>query len=158
MDGSLRWCVSSPFWHLDAVRGPSTPSFDDLVGAGEQRLRHGEAERVSGLQVDHQFELGRLLDRQIGRLGALEDLSDVNAGLAENSREARSIADQSARLSELTRDIDRRDGMARGQRRQSHYPAGEEWVGADEERVGMYLHELREGSIDLAIGPGLQNR
>src|SRR5436305_15316267 len=25
----------SPFWHSDAVRGPSTPSFDDLVGAGE---------------------------------------------------------------------------------------------------------------------------
>jgi hypothetical protein len=28
---------------------------------------------------------GRLLDRQIGRLGALEDLSGVNAGLAKGS-------------------------------------------------------------------------
>ena len=45
-------------------------------------MRHGEAERLGGLEVDDQLELGRLLDRQIGRLGALEDLSGVNAGLA----------------------------------------------------------------------------
>src|SRR5215470_5364300 len=25
-----------PFWHVDAARGPSTPSFDHLVGACEQ--------------------------------------------------------------------------------------------------------------------------
>ena len=31
-------------------------SFDYLVGAGEQRLRHGETERLRGFQVDHQLE------------------------------------------------------------------------------------------------------
>jgi hypothetical protein len=36
--------------------------FDHLVGAGEQRGWHLEAERVGGLEVDHQLELGRLLD------------------------------------------------------------------------------------------------
>jgi hypothetical protein len=52
-------------------------SFDDLVGALQQRLRHREAERFGGLQIDDQFKYGRLLDRQIGGFGTVEDLSDV---------------------------------------------------------------------------------
>ena len=47
--------------------------FDHLVGAGEQRRWHVEAERSGGRQIDDQFELARLHDRQVLRLGALED-------------------------------------------------------------------------------------
>jgi hypothetical protein len=35
---------------------------DHLVGDGEQRWRHVEAERICGLQVDDQLEFSRLLD------------------------------------------------------------------------------------------------
>src|SRR5947207_7749577 len=42
----------TPVWHLDVARGPSTPSFDHLVGAGEQAIGHREAKRLRGLEVD----------------------------------------------------------------------------------------------------------
>jgi len=96
------------------LAGASTraASFDDLVGADEDRWRHGEAECFGSFEIDDQLEPGRPLDRQIGRLGALEDLSDINSGLATGSREACSIADQAAGRDVFTILIDRRNGIA----------------------------------------------
>src|SRR5665213_1616556 len=71
--------------------GGSPDLFDDLVGAGEDRLRHGEAERLGGFKIDDQLELGRLLDRQIGWLFPLEDPSGVNTGLAKQPGDARPV-------------------------------------------------------------------
>ena len=47
---------------------------------GEHGRRHVEAERLGGLEVDHQLVLGRRLHRQIGRLRALEDAVDIAGG------------------------------------------------------------------------------
>jgi hypothetical protein len=41
------------------MREPAIGSFDDLVGAGEDRRRHGEAERLRDLEIDDQLEGGR---------------------------------------------------------------------------------------------------
>ena len=45
------------------------PSLDHLVCSQQEGLWHGQAEGLGGLEVDHQFELGRLLDRQIAWFG-----------------------------------------------------------------------------------------
>src|ERR1019366_4928963 len=50
---------------------------DHLVGAYQERLRDGETQRLSGFAVDEQFECRRWLDRQVTRLGALEDLVHI---------------------------------------------------------------------------------
>src|SRR3954469_9812943 len=90
--------------------------FNRLVGTGEKRLWHGQAERLGGLQIDHQLKLGRLLDWQIGRPLAVEDLSYVAAELVKRAAEARSIADQAAESGEVAKIIDRRNRMACRQR------------------------------------------
>jgi hypothetical protein len=53
---------------------------DHLVRPEQQRLRNREAERLRGLEIDHQLELRRLLDGEIGGLGALKDLVHVGGG------------------------------------------------------------------------------
>ena len=55
--------------------------FDHLIGASEQRWRHGETEHPGRLGVDHQLELGRLHHRQVRRLRALEYATGIDAHL-----------------------------------------------------------------------------
>jgi hypothetical protein len=43
--------------------------FDHLVGERGQFVWNGETKRAGGLEIDHELEPGRLLDRQVG--GAL---------------------------------------------------------------------------------------
>ena len=52
--------------------------FDHLVGGGEQRGRHSDAEDPCGLMVDDQLEPARLYDRQIDRLRALENAAPTH--------------------------------------------------------------------------------
>ena len=48
---------------------------DHLLGSGEQRLRHREADRLRSFAIDREDEFGRLLDRQLARPHTVEDLS-----------------------------------------------------------------------------------
>src|SRR5436190_23547069 len=50
--------------------------FDDFISRYQQVLWERNIESLSGLQIYHQLEFCRLLNREISGLGALENLGD----------------------------------------------------------------------------------
>src|SRR5262249_40494957 len=75
---------------------PPFRSLDHLVGDGEKPWWEAEAECPGGVEVDHELELARLYDRQVGRLLALENPASIDAGLALGLGKTRSVAHQTA--------------------------------------------------------------
>src|ERR1700730_3192550 len=100
--------VSLPCRYASPLSYPSSiESFDHLVGTREQRWRHLDAERLGGLEVDHQFVLGRRLHRKVGGLLALENAVDVAGGALELVDEISPIGDQAAFGDEEAFEVDR---------------------------------------------------
>src|SRR6516165_326811 len=64
---------------------------DHLVRGGLKRRRQREIERLHGLEVDHQLELGRLQHRQVGRPRTFENAPGIDAGLPIAIADARAI-------------------------------------------------------------------
>src|SRR5438128_7931587 len=55
-------------------------SSNHLIGLEEEHGRNREAESLSGLEVDHELELGGLLHGQVPRLGPLQNLVHIGGG------------------------------------------------------------------------------
>src|SRR5207245_5241188 len=75
--------------------------FEHVVGPQQECLLDREAERLGGLQVDDQLELRRLLDREVGRLGPLENLVSVDGGTPEAFGDVWRVGHEAAGLREL---------------------------------------------------------
>jgi hypothetical protein len=60
-------------------RDELAPSFNHLVGTGDERRRHVQTDRLGCLQVDDELELHRPQDGQVGRPLAFENAAGVNA-------------------------------------------------------------------------------
>src|SRR6516164_7755260 len=104
----IRCCFDqTAVWHSDAARGPSTPSLDHLIGAGDESPRDLEAEHLRGAEVEEQFDFRGLLDRQVGRLIAFEYPAGIHASRTERVRKIGSIAHQAASRCELASLVDR---------------------------------------------------
>src|SRR5437763_1986597 len=87
---------------------PHGESFDHFVGAGNQGCGQLEAERVRGLEVDDQLELGRLLDWQICGLRALEDLVHVSGAAPKEVGKIGPVRDEATGRGNVPETVDRR--------------------------------------------------
>ena len=76
-----------------------------LVCEGEQPVRHLEAERLGGPEIDHEVKFRGLLYRQVSRLLAFENAAGIDAGQAVRIGYARSVAHQATRHGELAQRI-----------------------------------------------------
>ena len=73
-----------------------TSLLDHLVGDREHARWNGKAERLGGLEIDDQLELGWLHDRQVGGLVPLENPAHLLADLPIEVRNAGTIAQEAA--------------------------------------------------------------
>src|SRR5262245_10978718 len=90
----------------DSCAAAKRTLFDHLVSSREQDPGHRETKRLCGLEVDHQFKLGRQLNRKIARLLTLQYASDIDAGTAISICVAGTIAHQPTGLRMLARCVD----------------------------------------------------
>src|SRR6266567_4772835 len=110
---SGRYPLLGPDFHrLDRTSLRLAHSLDHLVGAAEQRRRHGDAKRLSGLEIEDQFDFRGLLHRQVGGLLALENAPSVDADLAIGVRDASAVAHQTTGHGELRKLENRGHGVA----------------------------------------------
>src|SRR5437867_5754796 len=113
----LRWC---PDWSLD-----------DLVRPREHGWRDRQAEGLGSLEVKDQLELGRLLDGEVGGLGALENLVHEDGGAAEEIREVSAVTDESTSLGILLRSAGTRQAACEG-------AIGDPWVARKKGRAQQH--------------------
>src|SRR5215470_16871618 len=89
--------------------------FDDFVGGGEQRRRHGQAERLGRLDVDNQLELGGLLHRQVGGFLAFKNATGVAAEQTGGYTKCATVAHEAPGRSEGSGLVDSGYRVADGQ-------------------------------------------
>src|SRR5262249_54229242 len=76
-------------------------------GEREQRRRHRDSERLGGLEVNDQLELGRCLDWKIAWTFALENASDVARRPGVHVTHVYSVRDQTTAGGIVTEPVDR---------------------------------------------------
>ena len=120
---------------------------DYLIGQEQQGGGHGDSQRLGGREVDDQFEFGRLLHRQVGGLGTLQEAIHIVGRALPLVRLARPIAEEAASLHKLPCLIYGRQ-MAYG--RECCEPSDvlkEHRVSQDKECVRVRTGHHREGAV-----------
>src|SRR5262249_23632998 len=108
------------------------------------------------LEIDHQLELGRLLDRQVRGLRALEDAASVGAQLTIRVLEAGAVTHQATRVDKITALVDFGDRVLCRKRNKSVAAVVEERVGSNDHHICASLEILRENCIEFILTGGSQ--
>src|SRR5215831_6348428 len=90
-------------------------SFDHLVGHRKQRGWHGETKRLRRLEIDHQFEFGRLADRNLAWVRAFQDLTDNVSDVVTIDRDVGPIGHQPSGFDEQLKWVHRGQSAYLGQ-------------------------------------------
>src|SRR5436189_2369969 len=118
---SGRYSLLGPdFRRLDRTSLRLAHSLDHLVGAGEQRRRDFEAERLRGFKIEHQLELDRGLDRKLAWLLTFEDAVDVAGRAPIIIEHVISVGQEATGFCVQTVWIDGRETVASSQRCDLH--------------------------------------
>jgi hypothetical protein len=98
-----------------------------------------------------------LHEGEVGGLVTHENSPSVNTGLAKDIPEVGSVANQAAAGGKRALIVHGGQRMAGRQRHELLAPVGEERIGDNKERTSPLLIEAREGRIDLAFAPGVDD-
>src|SRR5262245_66169282 len=128
------------------------PSIDHLVGAGE----HGETERLRGLEVDYHFELCRLLNWKIGRLGALENLVDIVSSTPRQVSEISAVGDKATSCHKFSNSMKRRQLLPDREVRDALSITGGERVFDRNQRIWTQPSRRFECSVEQPFEPILR--
>src|SRR2546423_10526617 len=138
-------------------RSKTTSSFDHLVRAGKHHRRNFHTERSRSVEVYNELELGRLENRQVDRLGALEEARGIGPDLTKGVEDIGAVAHQPASFGIGARRVDGRQRVTRRQHSKLDAPRIEERAWGDEKSVGLLVCDTRKRLIDFAAGGNLAN-
>src|SRR2546422_10998760 len=120
-----------------------------LVCSQQHRLRNREAERLGGLHVDHELELRRLLDREVGWLRALEDFVYVRRRTPPEISEAGAVEHEPPDIHENSHAVNCRQPMSRCELRDLVWVTHQEKLSCDDQRGASQLAYRGEHAVDL---------
>jgi hypothetical protein len=119
---------------------------DDPICSHQHPLRNGQADLFGCLEIDHQFELGWLLDREIGGLSAFENLVHQYGCAPPQIEVVGPIGHQSAGIYISARGKNMRYPTLY---HTLHNPDAEQRVSMDHKAPGALLFHVSKGTIDI---------
>ena len=120
-----------------------------LVSAREKRQGEGEPERLGGVEIDDQFELGGLLHGKVGGFRTSQYPVDVSCRTPELRLHVRAVGHEAARLGCFSAGINRGQSAALRMLDDQLLMANEDRVPQNEQSIDFRLCYRRERTIDL---------
>src|SRR5262249_27097377 len=149
----------APLLGVKRTRCPNWPSrdmrthlLDHLVGAELERGRQCYSKRFGSPKVDHQLELGRLLDRQVGWFFAFENATRISAYKPVSVRKIATVTHHATSRRKLAILVDCWNLVPESQSGELVASAVKEIIWTDHEPVCVQLDHRYKGCINFLVG------
>src|ERR1700730_19283849 len=88
---------------LRAITGSKPELFDHVVGDQQQRARNFQIEQSGGLKIDYKLVFCRFLDRKIGRVCTLQNLTEIDRRTSKSINPHSAIGHEAASFCDLSK-------------------------------------------------------